>query len=78
MDSNLVWLIATGVLNIGFILAESAKNKHGQSAFKPLIVLSGIAVVWFGFRWQSWLGAIGSYIAVLAVLGMIKSFRKDK
>lgn len=73
MDSNLIWLIVVGVLNIAFIVAESAKNKRGHTAFKPLIILSGLAVVWFGFQWQSWLGAIGIYMLVLLLAATIKN-----
>lgn len=76
MDGNLVGLIIAGVLNIGLILAESAKNKDGQSAFKPLIIISGLAVVWFGFQWKSWLGAVGSYLVILIALGVIKGLRR--
>ena len=76
MDGNLIGLIVAGVLNIGLILAESAKNKNGQSAFKLPIIISGLAVVWFGFQWKSWLGAVGSYAAVLLILGVVRSFRR--
>lgn len=69
MDGNLTWLIAAGIINIFCIVREA----YGKASLKPLVILSGIAVVWFGFQWQSWLGAIGSYVGILVIVGVLRS-----
>lgn len=61
MDSNLIILIITSVLAIGSMLAASLR----QSWAKTTTIILNILVLWFGFQWQSWLGAIGGFASVL-------------
>lgn len=61
MDGNLITLIIVGIFAIGSMLAASLK----QSWAKATTVILNILVLWFGFQWQSWVGAIGAFIAVI-------------
>lgn len=69
MDGNLIGLLIAGTINISCIVGAA----YGKTALKPVIILSGLAVVWFGFQWQSWLGAIGSYVAILVIIAILRS-----
>lgn len=68
MDGNLMGLMVSGIINILCIIGSS----YGKP-MKPLIILSGLVVIWFGFQWGSWLGAVGSYVAILVIIGILRS-----
>lgn len=58
MDGNLTILLIVGTLAIASMLAASLK----QAWAKATTIILNILVLWFGFQWKSWLGAIGAFL----------------
>lgn len=69
MDYKIELLLIAAVINIACLIGAA----YGKTALKPLVILSGVAVVWLGFLWQSFLGAVGSYIGILLIVGILRS-----
>lgn len=63
MDGNLIILIIVSILAVASMLAASLK----QSWAKATTIILNILVLWFGFQWNSWIGAAGAFVIVLLV-----------
>lgn len=74
MDGNLTILIIVGTLAIGSMVAASRQKARA----KPATILLNILVVWFGFQWQSWIGATGAFLIIILITKLIVGFTPKK
>lgn len=67
MENSLTVLLIIGAISVVTNLGAA----HHKSGAAMLVAPLHIAVLWFGFQWASWLGAVGSLLAVVFVSALI-------